>query len=416
MNMPEIARFSVETAFGSYQLDTLLGEGGAGRVYGGVGPDGPVAVKVLTSDKATKDRRQRFKNEIAFLLRNKHPNIVSVIDHGVVQKGKITGPFYVMRRYDKNLRQLIRGKISPQRTLPLYGQILDGIEAAHLQRVVHRDLKPENILYDEGKAILSIADFGVASFTDELLATLVETAPTQRLANFQYAAPEQRTPGTGVSIAADIYALGLILNEMFTGAVPHGTDYKSIGSVSKEHEFLDPIVSHMLKQTPADRPTSVEAVKVMIRKYQADAVALQRISQIDSTVIKASEIDDPLAYEPPRVIDVGWHNDTLTLTLDRNVSQGWINALRSLRSYRSTMHAPPHAFRFNGNQAAAPATAQDAQNAINYFKEWLRPATEMLKATLQEAARAKEVKEREELRRQRQAEERQRQVNQSLKF
>jgi len=75
---------TVETAFGSYALNEVLGEGGAGRVYGGTDWDRrPVAVKVLSVERATIDKRRRFKNEIAFLARNKHPNIVSVIDHGV---------------------------------------------------------------------------------------------------------------------------------------------------------------------------------------------------------------------------------------------------------------------------------------------------------------------------------------------
>src|SRR5271163_4688324 len=72
---------SFETTFGIYVVDELLGEGGAGRVYGGVGIDEkPIALKVLAQDKATTDKRRRFKNEIAFLARNKHPNIVTVID------------------------------------------------------------------------------------------------------------------------------------------------------------------------------------------------------------------------------------------------------------------------------------------------------------------------------------------------
>src|SRR3981081_1724934 len=107
--------------------------------------------------------------------------------------------------------------VVPLEVLPLFVKILDGVEAAHLQGVIHRDLKPENILVDSKGAHPAIADFGIASFTEDLLVTSVETAPTQRLANFQYAAPEQRLGGRTVRDTADIYALGLILNEMFTG-------------------------------------------------------------------------------------------------------------------------------------------------------------------------------------------------------
>jgi serine/threonine protein kinase len=101
-------RATLETAFGSYVLDELIGEGGAGRVFGGLGSDGTaVAVKVLAAEHLSSGKKRRFKNEIAFLARNRHPNIVTVLDHGVASLAGINGPFYVMHRYDGNLRQLI---------------------------------------------------------------------------------------------------------------------------------------------------------------------------------------------------------------------------------------------------------------------------------------------------------------------
>ena len=214
-----------ETTFGIYEANELLGEGGAGRVYGGVGLDSTrIAIKVLSTNTASSDKRRRFKNEIGFLARNTHSNIVTISDHGVSHIGStFVGPFYVMPRYDGSLRDLMKKGIKPDKVLMLFNQIMDGVEAAHLQGVIHRDLKPENILYNEGAMTLAIADFGIASFTEDLLITRVETGPAQRLANFEYAAPEQRTRGVQVDAATDIYALGLILNEMFTGVVPHGT-------------------------------------------------------------------------------------------------------------------------------------------------------------------------------------------------
>ncbi len=152
---------SFETTFGVYVVDELIGEGGAGRVYGGVGPDGtPIALKVLAEERTTDDKRRRFKNELSFLARNKHPNIVTVIDRGVARGGKIAGLFYVMHRYQSSLRHLMNERISPDDVLPFFSDILDGIEAAHFQDVVHRDLKPENVLYNRDPRTLAIADFG----------------------------------------------------------------------------------------------------------------------------------------------------------------------------------------------------------------------------------------------------------------
>ncbi len=104
---------SFETTFGIYVVDEVIGEGGAGRVYGGLGPDEtPIALKVLAAERATADKRRRFKNELSFLARNEHPNIVTVIDHGVARGGPIEGPFYVMHRYQSSLRQLMDERIS----------------------------------------------------------------------------------------------------------------------------------------------------------------------------------------------------------------------------------------------------------------------------------------------------------------
>lgn len=386
--MPKLRKaVTVETAFGSYILDEVIGEGGAGRVYGGTGLDRtPVAVKVLTSDQVTADKRRRFKNEIAFLMRNKHPNIVSVIDHGIVKEDKVSGPFYVMRRYDCNLRQLMHDGIAADQVLPLFGKILDGIEAAHLQGVIHRDLKPENILFDRGSKSPAIADFGVASFTDDLIVTLVQTSPTQRLANFMYAAPEQRAPAKKVGVPADIYALGLILNEMFTGDVPLGTDYQPIEKIHKDFGFLDAVVAKLIRQNPNDRFALITELRGAIAIHHSEFLTRQKLSQIDATVIPAGQIDDLLALTPPKIIAADWNYGTLTLMLDRAVTPAWVNALRNMGNFTSVMGAGPDRFEFRGQEARVRVESGSAQKVIEYFKDWLPRATQRLKLTLEQEA------------------------------
>jgi len=406
-----------ETTFGTYVVDELIGQGGAGRVYGGIGLErNPIALKVLAEDQTSSDKRKRFKNETAFLIRNKHSNIVTVTDHGIARGGEVNGLFYVMRRYDGSLRDLMRAGVEPDRVLPLFSQILDGVEAAHLQGVVHRDLKPENILYSRGTNSLAIADFGIASFTEDTLVTLVETGPAQRLANFQYAAPEQRTSGKVIQATADIYALGLIVNEMVTGTVPHGTDYRTIEQVSKNLGFLDPIVAKMLRQAPEERPTSILSLKELIQRHKAEAVALQRLSNIEGTVIKQTEIDEPLAEEPPRLAAFDWNQGKLTLTLDRPINEAWHRALLEMGAYSLVMGKPPGAFTFNGNRAFIDAQEYELQSIIDNFKTWLPQATRRLKQTLQENARRQEAHRLEKLRSERQAEEQRLRVLKSIKI
>jgi len=410
---------NIKTAFRRYVIDEQIGEGGAGRVYGGHDEDDgtPIAVKILT--QTSNDKKRRFKNETAFLTTNKHPNIVTVTDYGLIENPALAGPFYVMRRYDGNLRRLTNGKLKLDAILPLFSQILDGVEAAHLQRVTHRDLKPENILLDEAKNLLAIADFGVASFTDDFLLTLVETSPTQRLANFVYAAPEQRSSGNEVSRSADIYALGLMLNEMFTGSVPLGTDFRSIGSVAEQYGYLDGVVTQMIKQNPTDRPATIEHVKSLIQKFRADAVSLQKISKLNATVIPASEVDDPLAFDPPILVDANWENGVVRLTLDRPVNQGWIEAFReSATSY--PLGAGPMNYQFNGNVAMVRIHANDAQRetqrVIDNFKPWLINATRKLKEKLTEKLRQEEQKRRQRLAEERAQEELRLSVNRNLRI
>jgi serine/threonine protein kinase len=406
-----------ETTFGVYTVDELLGEGGAGRVYGGSASDqSAIAVKVLSEERASADKRRRFRNEIFFLARNKHRNIVTVIDHGVARGGVIEGPFYVMRRYNGSLRELIQARISPDGVLPLFSQILDGLEAAHLQGVVHRDLKPENILYEGDSKTLAIADFGIARFTEDILATLVETAPGQRLANFQYAAPEQRNRYQSVDLRADVYALGLILNEMFTGAVPQGTQYRLVSSVSPELSFLDEIVAKMLRQMPEERPGSVAELKGLIQRYRSEAVTAQRLSRLDGTVIRTQEIDDPLAHEAPRLVGADWDGRRLILTLDREISENWIAALRRMGRYSSGWNKGPETFSFRGNQAFVDAEENEVQSLIDYFKGWLPVATQTLKTLLEQAAHREEIEQREKLRQDREAEERRLRVLQNIKI
>lgn len=406
-----------ETTFGAYRADELIGEGGAGRVYGGTDAEAaPVAIKVLARDRATADRRRRFKNEIAFLDRRSHPSLVKVIDHGIATGPETGGPFYVMRRYDGSLRDPMRAGLQPAEAMRLFSLVLDGVEAAHLHGAVHRDLKPENILYEGSSGTIAIADFGVASFTDDVVVTLVETSPDQRLANFQYAAPEQRVRGAGVGRPADIYALGLILNEMFTGNVPHGTGYRLIGQVAADFAYLDEIVERMLRQGPQERPDSINAVKMEIQRRQADVVSLQKLSKIDGAVIKSAEIDEPLAEVPPRLVDYDWNNGQLELILDRTVNQQWVNALQNMGAYKSLMGKGPDRFFFRGNRAVIQATEHEVQQLIDYFKEWLPAGTRKLKASLEEDARQAEARQREALYREREAEEQRLRIRRNVRL
>ena len=144
-------------------------------------------------------------------------------------------------------------------------------------------------------------------------------------------------------------------------------------------------------------------------------MTLQKLSKIDGTVIKVNEIDEPLSQEPPVLIGVNWNDGTLRLTLDRSVNQQWVNALANMGSYASVLGVGPEMFRFSNNTAVVVAQESDAQQVIDYFKNWLPQATQVLRQQLLADARQEEQARREALRREREAEERRLRVNRNLR-
>ncbi|PTR04315.1 serine/threonine protein kinase [Paraburkholderia sp. GV068] len=395
-----------ETTFSRYVAERILGEGGAGRVYLVRDESGaPFALKLLLGQGVTTDKRRRFKNEIGFLQSTRHDNLVRVTDHGVQVDGAVSTPFYVMEMYDESLRGLMQRGIAHADVLRLFSQVLDGVEAAHLKGVVHRDLKPENILYCYETNRLAVADFGVARFNAEELVTSIETKPGTRLANFQYAAPEQRVRDRQVGVAADIYALGLLLNELFTGQVPHGTGYRKIADAAPDCAWLDGIVDSMLRQDPAARPVSIDALKREIQFQRENVVSLQKISRIDETVVRVSDIDDPIIANGIRIVGCTWDNGMLRFELSEPVNPKWIQALRNMGSYSSVMNKGPERFGFTGKAASIDAQEHEIEAIVQHFKNWLPTATRVYEDMLKRDAEAQAAAERAELLRRRKAEE-----------
>lgn len=253
-----------ESAFATFTAEGVLAEGGTGKIFKVKDEDGAAwALKCLKPSVLSRQRLKRFKNEIAFSWKIKHPNIISVEDWGTTEISGTRVPFFVMPHFPSTLRQLMRAGLTRGSVLQWFEQMLSGMEAAHAVGVWHRDLKPENVLCDPSSNRLVITDFGIAHFAEPLLHTAVETSPSDRLANFQYAAPEQRAFGV-VDHRADIYALGVILNEMFTGEILQGTGHRTIGSLAPDFACLDALVDRMVRQSPSDRMASIAEIRTLL--------------------------------------------------------------------------------------------------------------------------------------------------------
>jgi len=160
-----------------------------------------------------------------------------------------------------------------------------------------------------------------------------------------------------------------------------------------------------MRGLPLLRPASIADIKGLLQRYKYEAVSLQRLSQINGTVIDAREIDEPLAEVPPRLVNFEWDRGQLALILDRPVTNEWTQALYKMGRYSSVMGKPPGSFVFNGNRAVVGAQEHEVQSVINHFKEWLPEASRTLKSMLEQAARRQEADRKEHLRREREAEE-----------
>ncbi|MBK9035779.1 MAG: protein kinase [Myxococcales bacterium] len=215
---------------GNYQVRQKLGEGGMGSVYLAEHPHigKKVALKVLHAEFASNtDVVTRFFNEAKAVNDIGHPNIVDVIDYGVLQTGPTgEGLVYFIMEFlpGLTLGQLLQREapLAPERALGIALQVSDALAASHKNNIVHRDLKPDNIiLIQRGREhdFVKLLDFGIAKLTGDQPGSR-RTRTGLVMGTPAYMSPEQCEGRGNVDHRSDIYALGVVLYEMITGRVP----------------------------------------------------------------------------------------------------------------------------------------------------------------------------------------------------
>ena len=235
-----------------YKMLDHLADGGNGNVWKAKCNNEIVAIKLL-GRKEMEDHKKvaRFNQEIKFSKKHTHKNIIRVYDSGEFDDRL----FYVMPLYDKTLRDIIQGEISISQIFNYILQICEGINFIHNKGVIHRDIKPENILLGGEEVV--IADLGIAHFENFDI-----TEKGELLANRVYAAPEQKKKGLSkeISKSVDIYALGCIINELFTKENPLGTNFMKIADKYPGLNKLDNLVDRCMRQNPDERPSIDEVI------------------------------------------------------------------------------------------------------------------------------------------------------------
>jgi hypothetical protein len=265
-----------------YRIVGLLGRGGMGEVYRAedLKLGQPVALKFLPAAVTDRtDRLARFHQEVRLARQVSHPNVCRVHDIG-----ETGGQHFLSMEYidGEDLASLLRriGRLPSDKALEIAHQLCAGLAAAHDKKVLHRDLKPANVLID-GRGRAHLADFGLADLTDE------RRDPPEIAGTPGYMAPEQLA-GRAVTTRTDVYALGLVLYEMFTGkraltghgVVPGGRaqDNEPPTSPSTHIPDLDPAIERVilrcLERDPARRPSSANAVAAALPGGNPLAAAL----------------------------------------------------------------------------------------------------------------------------------------------
>ncbi|HPH64660.1 MAG TPA: serine/threonine-protein kinase [Kofleriaceae bacterium] len=257
---------------GAYRFAERLGEGGVGQVYRAHGPTGIVAVKILgpSADFDTA-ARARFGREVRALGELTHPNIVPLVDHGFDDE---LGPYLVMPLLGgSNLRRRLGGQaLGPDVGLLLARHVVAALAALHAAGYVHRDLKPENVMLTEAGSLVLI-DFGLA-FRDGMTK---HTDTGAAAGTVGYMAPEQ-IEGRGVSAAADVFALGVMLYEWITGRRPFARERAS-EEVSAALAGVYTPVAEVERRTAAS--TAELLARCLAREATARPTAAALLAEID---------------------------------------------------------------------------------------------------------------------------------------
>jgi beta-lactam-binding protein with PASTA domain len=289
---------------GRYEVLSRIGTGGMADVY--LARDQllgrQVAVKLL-HHRFAEDQEfvERFRREASSAASLSHPNVVAIFD-----RGEWDGTYYIAMEYlpGRSLKTVVREQspLDPIGAIDIVAQILHAARFAHGRGVIHRDLKPHNVILDEeGRA--KVTDFGIAragASDMTLTGSIMGTA--------QYLSPEQ-AQGEAVSAASDLYAVGIVLYELLTGAVPFDGEtavtiaLKQVSATPPPPSALnaavppelDAVVLRALAKNPAERFADADeflaALEYVRQLLSGDAVA-------GNGPVPATALLMPLAREP----------------------------------------------------------------------------------------------------------------------
>ncbi len=251
---------TLSTTIGTVVRLEQIGQGGNSIVFAGIMHGKPVAVKVFTEKRTSK--LTRFKAEyfnIQTLARRE--NLVEYINYDEVTLGEDEKtPIILMKKYETNLKAYM--KVHEPRLDELENLLqflVESLAYIHRNGIIHRDIKPENILLDE-KGNFFLSDFGISYFLEDTYLLKAETQVGERLANYEFSAPEQFEKDVKPALTMDIYSMGQVLQWYIHGKVHKGTGRERVHRIGENTlpEWLDMIIEKCLKNSPGERFQTVD--------------------------------------------------------------------------------------------------------------------------------------------------------------
>lgn len=254
-----------------------IGQGGNSLVFTGEQNGKEIALKFLVESRESK--LLRFKAEYFNVKNlNNNDNIVKYLNYEEVIIEEEVIPVIIMKKYKEDLKRYRKNKdvLEEKDIKKLFNFLLDVLELIHEEGIFHRDIKPENILVTEDNDFV-LADFGIASFDPERFKLKAETQKGERMANFEFSAPEQSVPGVVPAATMDIYSLGQLCQWYVFGEPHKGTERKSFTEKyeSLDIKIIDFIINKCLNNDPNKRFLTILEIRKEIQ------VLKDRFSKVD---------------------------------------------------------------------------------------------------------------------------------------
>jgi tetratricopeptide (TPR) repeat protein len=255
-----------------YTVRSFLGAGGMGRVYGAVDErlGRSVAIKLLPAGTDQhSDRVERFTREARAASALNHPNIITVYESGTCEAGR----YIVMEMVEgRTLRKRIAEGLSREDALDFAGQMAKAVAVAHAAGIVHRDIKPDNVMVRED-GYVKVLDFGLAHLPLDMEGSQGVTGPV--MGTLRYMSPEQGQ-GQRVGTPSDIFSLGLVFYEMFTGLHP----FRSATALATFQSMVTEPASPPSTLNPAVPPLLDELILGMLQKQPDQRPPASRVARL----------------------------------------------------------------------------------------------------------------------------------------